>query len=47
MKEKYIINANIIDPKNNLQETGGIIINDKGEVKAIGKSRLIIYIKRI
>ena len=37
MKEKYIINANIIDPKNNLQETGGIIINGKGEVKAIGK----------
>ena len=37
MKEKYIINANIIDPRNNLQDIGGIIINDKGEVKAIGK----------
>ena len=37
MKEQYIINANIIDPRNNLQDIGGIIISDKGEVKAIGK----------
>ena len=37
MKEQYIINANIVDPGNNFQDLGGIIINDKGEVKAIGK----------
>jgi dihydroorotase len=32
-----IINARIIDTKNNIDETGGILINEKGLVEAIGK----------
>jgi len=37
MKEKYLINARIIDPKNDLDEIGGLIIDSKGLIKAIGK----------
>tara|TARA_Y100000590_G_scaffold173481_1_gene198372 strand:- start:669 stop:1961 length:1293 start_codon:yes stop_codon:yes gene_type:complete len=37
MKEKYLINARIIDPKNNLDEVGGLIIDSMGLIKAIGK----------
>ena len=37
MKEKYLINARIIDPKNNLDEIGGVIIDSKGLIKASGK----------
>jgi len=37
MKEKIIINAKIVDPKNNLNEVGGLIIDVKGKIKAIGK----------
>ena len=37
MKEKYLINARIIDPKNDLDEMGGLIIDSKGLVKAVGK----------
>tara|TARA_Y100000590_G_scaffold405590_1_gene494044 strand:- start:10870 stop:12162 length:1293 start_codon:yes stop_codon:yes gene_type:complete len=37
MKEKYLINARIIDPKNNLDEIGGLIIDSKGIIKAAGK----------
>ena len=37
MKEKIIINAKIVDPKNNLNEIGGLIIDVKGKIKAIGK----------
>ena len=37
MKEKYLINARIIDPKNNLDEMGGVIIDSKGLIKAAGK----------
>ena len=37
MKEKYLINARIIDPKNDLDEMGGLIIDSKGLVKAAGK----------
>ncbi len=37
MKEKYLINARIIDPKNDLDEIGGIIIDSKGLIKAVGK----------
>ena len=38
MKEKYLINARIIDPKNQIDEIGGLIIDSKGSIKAIGKS---------
>tara|TARA_Y100000590_G_scaffold441556_1_gene568489 strand:+ start:779 stop:2071 length:1293 start_codon:yes stop_codon:yes gene_type:complete len=37
MKDKYLINARIVDPKNNLDEIGGIIIDSKGLIKAVGK----------
>ena len=38
MKEKYFINARIIDPSQNLDVNGGLIVNEKGTIKAIGKS---------
>ena len=37
MKEKYLINARIIDPKNQMDEIGGLIIDSKGCIKAVGK----------
>jgi len=37
MKEKYLINARVIDPKNNIDEIGGLIIDSKGLIKAVGK----------
>ncbi len=38
MKEKILINAHIIDPSQKMNEKGSIIIDDKGKIKAIGKS---------
>ena len=29
MKEKYLINARLIDPKSNLDEIGGLIIDNQ------------------
>ena len=37
MKEKYLTNARIIDPKNQIDEIGGLIIDSKGLIKAAGK----------
>tara|TARA_Y100000590_G_scaffold243827_1_gene274084 strand:+ start:933 stop:2225 length:1293 start_codon:yes stop_codon:yes gene_type:complete len=37
MKEKYLINARVIDPKNQIDEVGGLIIDSKGQIKAAGK----------
>ena len=37
MKEKYLINARILDPKNQIDEIGGLIIDSKGLIKAVGK----------
>ena len=37
MKEKILINARIIDPSQNMDEKGSVIINEKGKIKAIGK----------
>jgi len=37
MKKKYFLNANIIDPKNSLNEQGGLIINEDGKIEAVGK----------
>ena len=37
MKEKYLTNARIIDPKNQIDEIGGLIIDSKGLIKATGK----------
>jgi len=36
MKEKYLINARIIDPENKMDEMGGLIIDSKGLIKAVG-----------
>ena len=36
MKEKYFINARIIDPSQNLDEVGGLIVDEKGTIKAVG-----------
>ena len=37
MKEKIFINARIIDPSQKIDETGSLILDKKGKVKAIGK----------
>jgi len=37
MKEQYLINAKIIDPKNQINEIGGLIIDSNGLIKAVGK----------
>tara|TARA_B100001540_G_scaffold180640_1_gene159330 strand:+ start:1441 stop:2751 length:1311 start_codon:yes stop_codon:yes gene_type:complete len=37
MKKKYFLNANIIDPKNSIDEVGGLIISEEGKIEAIGK----------
>ena len=37
MKKQYFINGNIIDPYNSINEIGGLIIGDKGQLEAVGK----------
>ncbi len=37
MKEKYLVNARILDPKNDIDEIGGLIIDSNGSIKAAGK----------
>jgi dihydroorotase len=37
MKEKYLINGRILDPKNKIDEPGGLIIDQNGLIKAVGK----------
>ena len=37
MKKQYFINANIIDPYNSINEIGGLIIGETGNIEAIGK----------
>ena len=37
MKETYLVNARILDPKNQIDEIGGLIIDSKGLIKASGK----------
>ena len=37
MKKQYFINGNIIDPQNSINEIGGLIISDKGQLEAVGK----------
>ena len=36
MKEKYFINARIIDQSQNLDEVGGLIVDEKGTIKDVG-----------
>ena len=37
MKKKHFLKANIIDPGNSLDEIGGLIINEAGNIEAVGK----------
>ncbi len=37
MKKNYFLNANIIDPYNSIEELGGLIVDEKGKIEAIGK----------
>ena len=37
MKEKFFINGRIIDPSQNVDEVGGLIVDEKGKIKAVGK----------
>ena len=37
MKKQYFINGNITDPYNSINEIGGLIIGDKGQIEAVGK----------
>ena len=37
MKKQYFINGNIIDPHNSINEIGGLIIDVKGQLEAVGK----------
>ena len=36
MKKKAIVNARIIDPKNNIDQLGGILINELGQIEKSG-----------
>ena len=38
MKKQYFLNAKIIDPKNSMDEIGGLIIGENGKIEAIGKT---------
>ena len=42
MKKQYFLNADIVDPKNNINENGGLIIDEKGKIEAIGKKLIKI-----
>ena len=37
MKEKFFINARVIDPSQNMDEIGSVIVDEKGKIKSIGK----------
>ena len=37
MKKQYFINANIVDPRNSINENGGLIIGEDGLIEAVGK----------
>jgi len=38
MSEKILINARIIDPSQNMDEKGSVIIDSNGKIKNIGKN---------
>ena len=37
MKKQYFLNAHIIDPKNSIDEIGGLIVDETGKIEAVGK----------
>ena len=41
MKKQYFINGNIIDPHNSINEVGGLIIGDKGQLEAVQEAQKI------
>ena len=38
MEKKYLINGRIINPINQIDEIGGLIINNEGKIEACGKN---------
>ena len=36
-EKQYFLNAYIIDPKNSIDEIGGLIVNENGKIEAVGK----------
>ena len=36
MKKQCIINTRIVDPRNNIDEIGGVLINEEGRIQAVG-----------
>ena len=42
MTEKILINARIIDPSQNMDEKGSVIIDANGKIKSIGKSMVLV-----
>ena len=38
MKEKILKNCRIIDPSQKINEIGGILIDDNGKIKDLGKN---------
>ena len=38
MKEKILTNVRIIDPSQEMDEIGNIVIDEKGKIKSIGKN---------
>ena len=36
MKKQCIINTRIVDPRNNIDEIGGVLINEEGRIQALG-----------
>ena len=40
MKEKFFINGRIIDPSQNVDEVGGLIVDEKGKINQDATDRL-------
>ena len=41
MKKQYFLNAYIIDPKNSIDEIGGLIVNENGKISRYKKSSVL------
>ena len=42
MKEKFFINARIVDPSQNLDENGGLIVDAKGKIIEQGNHKQLL-----
>ena len=47
MKKQYFLNANIIDPKNSIEEMGGLIVNEEGKLKLLVKKLIKIIFHHV